>query len=101
MSSRLDLHAALKTIPGVAEVYFQPPESVKLKFPCIVYHMNYIQSDKADDLKYLLRKQYVVTVIDKNPDSPIVQELLQFMYCSFDRGYTADNLNHFVFTLYY
>ena len=37
MASRLNLHNSLIEALGTKSVYFQPPESVKLVYPCIIY----------------------------------------------------------------
>ena len=99
--SRLDLHEILCEILGSRNVYFQPPESIKLKYPCIVYERSQIQTEKADNLNYTSHKQYTVTVIDKDPDSEVPDKLLNLPYIRFDRHFVVDNLNHEVFTLYY
>lgn len=101
MASRLNLHELLGNIPGVSKVYFQPPESVKLIYPCIIYERNNIRTFQADDDLYNYKKSYTITVIDKNPDSAIPDELEKLRYCTIDRFYTADNLNHWIFTIYY
>ena len=99
--SRLDLHEILCETLGSRNVYFQPPESIKLKYPCIVYERSYVQTLKADNLNYISINRYTVTVIDKNPDSGIADKLLNLPYTSFDRHFVSDNLNHDVLTLYY
>ena len=52
MPSRLNLQTTLETILGSRNVYFQPPESVKLKYPAIVYSRNDIMNQFADDGVY-------------------------------------------------
>ena len=37
MKTRYELHEFLCEILGSRNVYFQPPESVKMKYPAIVY----------------------------------------------------------------
>lgn len=102
MAKRLDLHQELCDILGSTNVYFQPPASVSMKYPCIKYSVSGIDVEYADDSNYKSIRQYTVTVIDRNPDSEIPDAILNhFRMCSFDRGYPADNLNHFVLTLYY
>lgn len=101
MASRLELHEVLCKILGSRNVYFQPPASVKMQYPAIVYERSDIQTQYADNNPYLQSLQYQVTVIDKNPDSEIVTEVSKLPLCRFDRHYTADNLNHDVFTLYF
>lgn len=72
-----------------------------MNYPAIVYALSNIKSLYADDGVYLSGRQYSVTVIDKNPDSPLVGAVAALPTCRFDRPYKADNLNHWVFTLYY
>ena len=99
--NREDLHEILVDILGSRQVYFQPPESLKLKYPCIVYERSYIYTDKADNQIYLKHRRYTVTYIDKDPDSEIPEKLLELQHCRFDRHFINDNLNHDVFDLYY
>lgn len=101
MSSRLDLHELLCTALGSRNVYFQPPESLKMQYPAIVYSRSDIDNGFADDGVYKQLYAYTVTVIDKNPDSAIVGNISRFPSCRFDRHFTADNLNHDTFKLYY
>lgn len=102
MSSRVELQTKLEEILGSRNVYYQPPESINLQYPCIIYSLNQIRKVHADDIAYLKHKSYSVTIIDKNPDSLIPDTLDEaFLYSDFDRVYKADNLNHFVYTVYY
>lgn len=101
MDRRLELHQILSEIDGVKKAYFQPPESVKLEYPCIVYQLSNIDMRSANDFPYKNRDGYQVTVIDINPDSVIHRYLERCMLCRFDRFYIGDNLNHWVYTLYY
>lgn len=98
---RLELHEILCTILGSRNVYFQPPESIKMNYPAIVYGLNGIDNQYADDGVYLSHREYSVTVIDKDPDSGIVGKVAAMPKCRFNRPYQKDNLNHFVFTLFY
>lgn len=99
--SRLELHEILCEILGSRNVYFQPPENVKMKYDAIVYSLNDIDIKHANDKKYMNTKRYSVTAISKNPDSPLQDVLLTLPYCEFDRFYPSDNLNHWVFTVYF
>lgn len=101
MSRRQELQTLLEKIPGVAKVYFQPPPSVRMEYPCIRYSFSSDWNRHADDMKYIGKKRYSVMVISTDPDTEIVDELRKLRYCSLDRVYTADNLYHFVFTLYF
>lgn len=98
---RLELHEVLCGILGSRHVYFQPPESIKMNYPAIVYVLSDIRSLYANGGVYLSGRQYSVTVIDKNPDSDFVGKITALPTCRFDRHYKAENLNHWVFTLHY
>lgn len=95
------LQTLLEGLLGTRNVYFQPPESLKLNYPCIVYERNNIRIDTANNKPYLKYKRYTVTYIDEDPDSEIPDKLLELAYCSFDRHFVSDNLNHDVFVLYF
>lgn len=101
MPSRLNLQTELETILGSRNVYFQPPSSVRMQYPAIVYSRKDIEKRSANDGAYRKLQSYEVILIDKNPDSKFVDKILDLPYCSFDRHYESDNLNHDVFTLYY
>lgn len=101
MNNRIKLHELLCETLGSRQVYFQPPESVKMKYPAIVYSRNRIDNEHANDGVYIQSPSYSVTVIDKNPDSEIVENISLLPRCRFDRHYISDNLNHDVFTIYY
>lgn len=101
MDNRLNLQTLLETILKSRNVYFQPPESVKLKYPAIVYALDGIESKHANNSVYGLKRRYLVTFITDDPDSPIINELVSLDLCRFIRPYESDNLNHYVFELYY
>lgn len=97
---RLDLQAEFERILGSRNVYFQPPESVRMSYPAIVYSLKTIKKDFANNLSYIVSPGYEATLIDKDPDSKYVEDILTLPYCSFDRFFTSDNLNHWTFTLF-
>jgi len=98
---RLQLHEKLCEVLGSRNVYFQPPESVKMNYPAIVYSRDDIENVYADDGVYLSHRRYAVTVIDKDPDSLIVAGIAGLPSCRFNRHYESDNLNHDVFTIFF
>lgn len=100
MASRLELHEVLCSILGTRNVYFQPPASIKMKYPAIKYSRADINNRFANNNVYAQHIAYQVIVIDANPDSEFVEKVSKLPLCSFDRHYTSDNLNHDVFTLY-
>lgn len=99
--SRLDLQADLEKIIGNRNVYFQPPESVKMNYPAIRYYKRRIENTHADNRVYLQKYFYELTLIDPTPDSEILDRLSKMPGIQHNRHYTADNLNHDVFDLYY
>lgn len=101
MASRLNLQKELEELLGSRNVYFQPPSSVQMKYPAIRYSLSTIQNGHANNLVYNHSKAYELILIDPDPDSIFIDKLLRLPYCRFDRCYPSDNLNHYVFTLYY
>ena len=99
--ARLDLQEFLETLKGDEHVYFQPPESVKMVYPAIRYKLANIVNNSANNRVYLQGTAYELIYITKNPDDVMIKTLSKLPYCKFDRFYTADNLNHYSFTLYY
>lgn len=101
MATRLELQSKLCEILGSDSVYYQPPETIKMEYPAIVYTKESVRKWSADDRPYVKRNRYTVTVIDRRPDNAAIDKLLELPYCSYDRHYAADNLNHDVLTLYF
>lgn len=101
LERRLELHELLCEVLGSKHVYFQPPESKKLEYPAIVYSKSDIDNKFADDIVYMQSQSYTITVIDRDPDSEIVERVSKLPRCRYDRPYKSDNLNHDVFTIIY
>lgn len=101
MSRREVLGGILRDILGSTNVYFQPPSTVKLKYPCIIYSINKTNEKRADNKLYLFTQGYSIKYIDSDPDSDTPAKILSLPMCSFDRRYTSDNLNHDVYNIYF
>lgn len=101
MASRLELQTLLEEILGSRNVYFQPPPSVQMKYPAIRYALSNIDLSHANNDVYKHDTSYELTLIDYDPDSPIVNKLIHLPKCRFGRPYTAEGLNHWTFTLFY
>lgn len=102
MDKRLQLQSELEEILGTENVYFQPPESVKLDYPCIIYSKGTPDIKHADNKCYIFTQCYNVTVIYDDPDMEITKDLLgHFLMCSPGRSFSVDNLYHDTLTLYY
>lgn len=101
MAPRLELQQKLVALLESDNVYFQPPPNVQMKYPCIVYARDFVLTTWADNDPYSHEVRYLVTVIDRNPDSDIPRKVSDLRKCVFDRFYTADGLNHNVFKLFF
>ena len=99
MTDRQDLQDLLLDLCD--NVYFQPPESIKLVYPCIIYKRDWAKTDFAENFPYKIVKRYLVTVVDRDPDSTIPAQVAELRMCVFDRFYTADDLNHDVYKLFF
>ena len=89
-SNREGLSKILHEILGSDYVYFDPPESKQIHY-------------FANNIGYRFTNRYQLTVISKDPDvsSKIMDKLAKLPMCIYDRHYTADNLHHDIFNLYY
>ena len=101
MKNRLELHEILCDCLGSRNVYFQPPETIKMQYPAIVYSRDDIENEHANNGVYMQSTAYTIIVIDADPDSEVVSKVSKLPQCTFDRHYAADNLNHDAFTLYF
>lgn len=102
MGTRIDLHNKLVDILGSSNVYFQPPATIKMKYPAIVYSLDNIQTRFANNLTYKQKRRYTITYITTDPDSELIDSFFTELFSvSFDRVYTSDNLYHYVYTVYY
>jgi hypothetical protein len=99
MGQRLLLHQILETF--TENVYFQPPSNIQLKYPCIIYKRDFADTKFADDKPYNHTKRYMITIIDQNPDSDIPDKVASMPMSLFNRFYTADNLNHDVYSVFF
>lgn len=97
---RFELQTLLETL-GAAKVYFQPPTNVSIVYPCIIYERDGVDIKYANNSPYHNTKRYMITIIDRNPDSVIPDKVAALPLCAFNRFYTADNLNHDVYNLYF
>lgn len=101
MKKQQNLQKMFEQILGSRNVYYQPPSTIQMNYPAIVYSRSNIQNTFADDSMYTQSYAYEVTVIDRDPNSEIVEKVSALPMCKFDRYFITSNLNHDVFTLYY
>lgn len=101
MEKRLQLQTLLEELLGSEYVYFQPPSKHKMNYPCIVYSRADLDTRYANDVPYSTKTRYKLTIIDANPDSNIPGKIATLPMSSFVTHYTADNLYHDIFNIYY
>lgn len=97
----LKLGDYLRKILQINHCYYSPPTGMEMEYPCIVYELNDGRNFHADNLPYIINLQWTVTIIDEDPASDLFNKMLHVSGCSFDRSFSKDNLNHFIFTLYF
>lgn len=96
------LKEVLKSYLGNDNVYYQPPETVKLRYPCIIISRNGANTFSADDMNYIIRMRYTLTYVSRTFDDPVAAGILELLpSISLDRSYTADNLYHTVYSVFY
>jgi hypothetical protein len=101
MNRRLELHNLLVELFGNNHVYYQPPENLKMEYPCIRYTRSNVGTIKADNINYHKRNRYQIIVIDKKVDNAVIEKILELPMSSYESHYVSDNLNHDILTLYY
>lgn len=97
---RISLHRKLEAVLGSKNVYFQAPTGTRLQYPCIIYNLANANDIHANDQIYRRLYRFTLTYITKDPDDPMRDKIDNLRYCSFDRFFTSDNLNHYVYTIY-
>ena len=105
MKMRIELQYKLEDILESRNVYFQPPEYIKLKYPCIIYSLDNIKHENANNIKYTKQKKYNITLVFNDYDDILhdkfVNRLLDLDYCYLDRSFINENMYHYIFTLYF
>ena len=101
MEKRADLDALLVETIGNENVYFQPPENLQIQYPCVIYSLHDFYTRKADNLKYHRTPQYDLIYITEDPDDENIEKLDDLPFCSIGTPYTADNLHHYPYTIYF
>lgn len=102
MDRRLTLHEELIGLLGSNNVYFQPPETLKMKYPCIRYTKERPDVTRADNIRYKKTDHYELIYISTDPDDPMPERIADhFTYCEIERYYKSSNLSHCALNLYY
>lgn len=98
--TRLELHEVLCSLLGSRNVYFQPPASLRMKYPCIVYEPQAMTTEHADNQPYTFFDRYRVIYIDQDPDSILPKKIARLKGARAAQPYTADNLHHWPFEIW-
>lgn len=106
---RLKLHEYLVTILGTRYVYFDPPESLRIQYPCIIYELDGMDTTFADNRPHRITRRYQVTVVmpvtndptERASQNAVSDKIATLPMCTFSRSFPADNLNHHVYDLYF
>lgn len=98
-----DLQVILQGVLGDDGVaYYQPPENLKLKYPCIVFERSNSRIRHANNLPYQITKRYTATLITKDADNDLyLDRLLMLPMCRHDRHMIREGLVHEYFDIYY
>ena len=103
MKTWSDLQEYLQKLMGdKVKVYYQPPENVKLKYPCIVLELSNALIHYADNNPYFSNKRQSITLMCLDADNDeYVNKLLTIPMCTFDRRFINDRIVHDIFSIYY
>ena len=101
MDRRPQFQQVLEALRPGLKVYFQPPEDMKMDYPCIVYQLDPGSTTFANNLPYSYEQQYEVSLISWQPDPELFKKLAALPKSIHARSYVADNLNHSVFSIYF
>lgn len=101
MRPRLELQTTLEKVLGSHNVYYEPPQNLTLKYPCIVYHRESTNQERADNVGYIRHGKYELMLISKNPADPTVDRLLDLKMIDHTARFTVDGLSHDQFVIYY
>lgn len=100
--SREELSKILRRIQGNDNIYFQPPETIKMEYDAIDYSISNKHIKRADNRAYLTYNKYTLICISHKKENPVVQKLIEELpMCSYDRGYAQNNLWYDVLTVYF
>ena len=95
--TRTSLQSELESICGT-NVYFQPPETLTLKYPCVIYQIIDSPSVYADGIKYKQAIKFQIMYVTKKAVDDVVDKILRNPFFNFQRFFASAGLNHYVFT---
>ena len=87
--------------PKRENVFYQPPASVELVYPCIIYTLDNIHTLRADNINYMITPTYEVKIITRNPNNPYLKKMLMdISTAKFHRRFVNDGLYHDILSVY-
>lgn len=95
-----EMQTKLEAILGSRNVYFQPPENIKINYPAIIYKVARQNKKLANDSVYGIIPVYELKVVDYFPDSQITAMLLEDPKCGYVNSYNNSNLHYDVLNIY-
>lgn len=98
---REKLHDIFEELLESRNVYFSPPDGMQLDYPCIIYKHDLIGGNFADNVRYIKKNRYSITVVDEDPDSNIPNMVMDLPTAYFNTYFAVDNLNHWQMSLYF
>lgn len=78
------------------ELYFRPPNTHKISYPCIIYNLVDQEPRHANNSLYTLYLEFEITVISILPGITS-SDILEISSSSFVRTYISNNLVHDVY----
>lgn len=84
------------------KVYGRPPRNIQLEYPCVIISEDNSRVRHADNIVYIKKKKYTLTVITRD-ESDETYDMLEekLKYCKYENRFISDNLYHYKLILYY
>lgn len=99
-TKRIELHNKLLSSTTILNVYFQPPENIKIVYPCIIYERQLFKPRYADDTMYSNNVCYKVILVDSKPNNENLNNLLIIKNSKYVNHYYKNSLHYDVFSIY-
>ena len=86
---------------GKVNIYYNPPENIRMTYPCFVINLDDINDIYASNEIWNSIVRYSVTFITRKVQEDIIPLMLSGFhdYVSFNRSFASDGLSHYVFTI--
>lgn len=101
MALQSNLQELLEMVLGSENVYSQPPPNTVMKYPAIVFKLDDIDNQFADNLPYRQTKRYQLTFMSRTSSVDVIDKIAALPLCRYSRFFVADGLNQHIFTLYF